>query len=140
MGSRSATTDAPPGTLRYAARALTEPPAEFEVTTEQRNGARIVRVSGEVDISTHERLGEQLVSEAGAGDFVVVDLSSCNFLDSSGIRALLLGQKAAESSGSGRFAIVASSPQVARVLELTGVDDAISLYDSVDDALKNSTA
>jgi anti-sigma B factor antagonist len=116
---------------------LTEPPTEFEVTTEQRNGARVVRVSGEVDISTHERLGEHLVSEADAGEFVVVDLSSCSVIDSSGIRALLLGHKATKTAGPGRFAIVATSPQVARVLELTGVDDAISLYDSVEDALAN---
>ncbi len=115
---------------------MTEPPTEFEVTTEQRNGARVVRVSGEVDISTHERLGEHLVNEADAGDFVVVDLSSCTFIDSSGIRALLLGHKASQNSG--RFAIVATSPQVARVLELTGVDDAISLYETVEDALKSA--
>jgi anti-sigma B factor antagonist len=115
---------------------LTQPPAEFEVTTEQRTGARIVRVSGEVDISTHERLGEHLVNEAEAGDVLVVDLSACSFIDSSGIRALLLGHKATEGAGEGRFAIVASTPQVARVLELTGVDDAVSLYDSVEDALK----
>ena len=114
---------------------MAHPPVEFEITTEQRNGARIVRVSGEVDISTHERLGDHLVSEAKSGEYVVVDLSACNFIDSSGIRALLLGHKATETSDGGRFALVASSPQVARVLELTGVDDAVTLFDSVEDAL-----
>jgi anti-anti-sigma factor len=121
---------------------LTELPAEFQITTEQQDGARVVRVAGEVDISTHESLGEHLaraVRAAGAGQPVVVDLSSCDFIDSSGIRALLLGFRTAEENSDARppFAIAGPTPQVARVLELTGVDDAIGIYGSVDEALKS---
>lgn len=116
---------------------MAEPPAEFQVKSERQNDAQIVRVTGEVDLSTHDRLGEELVSAAQAGEPLVVDLSGCSFIDSSGIRALLLGRRAVEkrSDGSGRFAIAGASDPVARVLELTRVNEAISLYESVDAAL-----
>ena len=110
--------------------------AEFQVTTESSNGVAVVRVVGELDLSTHEQLHEQLVGAAGE-EPVVVDLSKCKFIDSSGIRALLLGYEAIKTGGggTGRVLIAGAQPQVLRVLEMTGVDDAIPLHASVDEAL-----
>ena len=100
----------------------------------------MVRVSGEVDLTTHERLREQLAEAAKAGGPVVVDLSSCNFIDSSGIRALLLGLRATEESAddSASFSIAAPASQVARVLELTGLNETVTLYKTVDEALQQA--
>lgn len=120
----------------------TEPDAttEFSIDVEKLDDGTVVSVVGELDLSTHDRLAEELRTIAADGETIVVDLTGCDFIDSSGIRALLLGHKATESSDGDRFALVASSPQVARVLELTGVNDAVSLYDSVEDALKQTEA
>ena len=117
---------------------MPDPLNEFEVSAQRRNGACVVRVSGELDISTHERLGEQLSKVANGKLPIVVDLSSCDFIDSSGIRALLLGVKAVEanSKGTGAFSIASPGPQVRRILEMTGVDRTVPVHGSVDEALK----
>jgi anti-sigma B factor antagonist len=111
---------------------------EFDVSTETVDGVCVVRVTGELDISTHERLGETLTEAAAKDDPIVVDLSACDFIDSSGVRALLLGLKATEASsnGAGGFAIAGPSSQVVRIIEMTGLDKAVPVHPSVDAALK----
>lgn len=112
---------------------------EFEVTTESASErAVLVRVVGELDLSTHELLREPLVEAAEAGKSVVVDLSQCEFIDSSGIRALLLGHEAVTGNdgGNNHLLVAGPQPQVQRVLEMTGVGEAIAVHGSVDEALK----
>lgn len=111
-----------------------ETTVEFAIDAEQVDGGAIVRVAGELDLSTHERLGEELTTIAGSGGAVVVDLSSCDFIDSSGIRALLIGMRAAEVSG-GNLALCAAKPQVVRILDVTGVASALPIHASADEAL-----
>ena len=117
---------------------MPDPINEFEVSAEKVDGACVVSVSGELDISTHERLGEQLTKAASGEEPIIVDLSSCDFIDSSGIRALLLGVRAAEenSKGSAAFSIAGPGPQVRRILEVTGLDKTVPVHGSVDEALE----
>lgn len=98
---------------------------------EQRDDACVVIVRGEIDLATHEHLGEKLREAIGSGSPVVVDLSRCEFIDSSGIRALLLGDREANN-----FAIASPTDQVNRVLEMTGVSQALPVHASVEQALK----
>ncbi|MGH2922715.1 MAG: STAS domain-containing protein [Solirubrobacterales bacterium] len=108
-------------------------PDELKISAEGREGVTIVRVSGEVDLASHEQLTEQLRAAANGGDAVVVDLSGCSFIDSSGIRALLLGEREAE-----RFALAGPGDQVMRVLEMTGVGQVVPIHASVDEALDDA--
>jgi anti-sigma B factor antagonist len=111
----------------------------FDVSVEEVDAAMLIRVRGELDLGTHEELREPLVKAAGAEKSVVVDLSECEFIDSSGIRALLLGHEAVTGNdGDGqRVLIAAPQPQVMRVLEMTGVGEAIPVHESVDQALSS---
>ena len=106
-------------------------PEEFEVTVEQRDGTCVVRVRGEVDLATHEQLAEKLHQAAARGGPIVVDMSACEFIDSSGIRALLLGDRDIE-----RFAIASPTNQVKSVLDMTGVSRAVPTHASLDEALQ----
>lgn len=119
---------------------MPDPINEFEVSAEKVDGVCVVRVSGELDISTHERLGEQLTKAAGGKEPIVVDLSACDFIDSSGVRALLLGVRAAgeNSKGSGRLSIAGPGPQIQRILEMTGLDKTVLVHASLDEALKKA--
>ena len=111
-----------------------ETTAEFSIAAEQLDEGIIVSVTGELDLSTHDRLGEELASIAAGGNVVVVDLSTCDFIDSSGIRALLIGRQAAEDNG-GALALAAAKPQVVRILEVTGVASALPIHASAEEAL-----
>lgn len=114
----------------------TEPEAavEFSIDAEQLDGGAVVRVTGELDLSTHERLADELTSIAAGGDAIVVDLGGCDFIDSSGIRALLIGRQAAEDNG-GTLALAAAKPQVMRILDVTGVASALPIHASAEEAL-----
>ncbi len=113
---------------------MPEPPTPFAVSSEAVDGTCVVKVAGELDIETHEKLADCLVREAERGA-VVVDLTACEFIDSSGIRALLLGIRAAGGEDTTRFAIAAPNEQVQRILEMTGLDTAVPVHSSVDDAV-----
>ena len=97
---------------------------------------RVVRVAGEVDISHEEELRGELRAAAAAGPRgIVVDLTECEFIDSSGIRALLLSRQAQHSGDeSERLAVAASSEQILRILAVMGIDRVIPIRPSVDEA------
>ena len=96
----------------------------------------VVRVVGEVDMSHEDDLRGALreaVSAEASG--VVVDLTECEFIDSSGVRALLLSREAQHSEeGSERLAVAASSEQILRILSVMGLDKVIPIRPTVDEA------
>ena len=92
-------------------------------------------VHGELDLGTHERLTDALATAAEGKEPIVVDLSSCEFIDSSGVRALLLGMRGAEDSGSAGFSVAGPNPQVQRILEITGLGKALPVHESLQAAL-----
>ena len=83
--------------------------------------AMVVAVRGEVDISTVPRLNELLAEALDKSSTVVVDLTNLDFLDSSGIAALVRAQERASTE---LAALVLRSPNraVRRVLSISGVD------------------
>jgi anti-anti-sigma factor len=97
---------------------------------------RVVRVAGEVDMSHEEVLRDELRNavEADARG-VVVDLTECEFIDSTGVRALLLSREAQESEGdAGQLAVAASTDQILRILSVMGVDRVIPIHPTVEEA------
>ncbi len=111
--------------------------SDFELRVEAVDGASVLHVKGEVDLSTHEHLSDELTSLASEDRPIVVELSECDFIDSSGIRALLVGGRAVAESDAGadRLVLAGAVPQVSRILEMTGVGDALPMYPGLDEAL-----
>ncbi len=64
---------------------------------------------------------------------VVVDLSGTDFIDSSGLGALVGGLKVARQGG-GDLRLACAGTQVRTVLGLTNLDRVLRLHDTVDDA------
>ncbi len=77
---------------------------------------------------------ENALSDAPPASRVIVDLTECRFLDSSGLRFLLTTQREVTADG-GRFELVAVEPSVLRVLELTNVDTMMTVHQSLEAAL-----
>jgi anti-sigma B factor antagonist len=65
---------------------------------------------------------------------LVVDLGAVDFIDSSGLGALIGGLKAARQQG-GDLRIAAAGDQVRAVLKLTNLDRILSPYQTVEEAL-----
>jgi anti-sigma B factor antagonist len=114
-------------------------PAPFEVQCEAVEGARVIIVQGELDLSTAPLLEEELDKALESDDALVVDLSTCEFIDSTGIALIVRAwqrlDRDAESEGHGRFALCALNDQVRRLLDITGLESSIPTHSSRDEAL-----
>ena len=85
-----------------------------------------VRVHGELDTMTADRLFEAVQSWPEKVNTCIVDLEHCDFLDSSGIRALLLSQRHLDG-GKGTLRLVNVSSHIDRVLRIAGVQEIIKI-------------
>jgi anti-anti-sigma factor len=96
----------------------------------------VVRVRGEVDMSHEEELrGELRTAVAADTRGIVVDLTECEFIDSSGVRALLVSREAqSPKEGDERLAVAASSEQILRILTVMGIDRVIPIRPTVEEA------
>lgn len=122
-----------------AERSFDEPAAEQLVNIDRRrvDDSIVVSVAGEIDTLTTPRL-RQAVGEAideAAGGSVIVDLTSVTFLGSPGLAALVEAVGQAQRRGGPLRVVVDKSRPVLRPIELTGLDDVLALYETVEEAL-----
>jgi anti-sigma B factor antagonist len=110
---------------------------QFEIVTGPGpDDVYVVRVRGEVDMSHEEELrGELRTAVEANSKGIVVDLSECEFIDSSGVRALLLSREAQHpEDGTEHLAVAASSEQILRILSVMGIDRVIPIRPTVEEA------
>lgn len=94
----------------------------------------VVQPTGRLNMVAAPRLREQLRELVdGGARRLVVDLAETEFIDSSGLGALISGLKAARQAG-GDLRIAAPTEQVRRVLKLTKLDKVLTAYGSAEDA------
>ena len=95
----------------------------------------VVAGRGEVDIATAPKLREKLVELASQGaKQVVVDLDGVEFLDSTGLGVLIGGMKRLRGL-EGDLTLVCTQPRILKVFEITGLNRAFTIYETVDAAL-----
>jgi anti-anti-sigma factor len=116
-------------------------PAPFEATAAQLDdGVRVIVVRGELDLSTASDLEGPLEDAVASADAsVLIDLTDCEFIDSTGIALIVRAwqrlDSAAEGDGNGRVVICSDNEQVRRVLEITGLELSIPIHSTRDEAL-----
>jgi len=95
----------------------------------------VVAVEGELDMNTAADLERKLEEAAQApGTPLLIDLSRCEFIDSTGIALIVRSWQELGKDGR-RFAICGLSAQVQRVLDITGLEETIPTHPSRDEAL-----
>jgi anti-sigma B factor antagonist len=91
----------------------------------------VLALFGEFDLAGIRQFETELGKlEAGGAKLVAVDLSGLDFMDSSGLRALVMADQRAGTDGR-RLAIVAGPPAVRRVFEITQLDSRLDLIESL---------
>jgi anti-anti-sigma factor len=93
----------------------------------------VLRLSGELDLASAPILVRALEDpEIGAAALLLLDLDELQFVDSSGLRVILLAHEHARERGQD-FAITAGSPQVQRLLSITSVTEHLRVVASPDE-------
>jgi anti-sigma B factor antagonist len=100
----------------------------------ERNGWTVVHVAGDIDVYSAPTLRTRLneVTEGGV-DQLVVDLAEVGFVDSTGLGSLI-GVFKSLRSHNGEMRLAAARPNVARVIEITGLDKVFPNHGSVAEA------
>jgi anti-sigma B factor antagonist len=102
------------------------------------SGWTVVSVYGEVDVATAPELKERLVALVSGGrSRLVLDLGGVDFLDSTGLGMIVSALKRARTHG-GDLRIVSSESRITRLFEITGLDKALAVLPTVDDAIAGS--
>jgi stage II sporulation protein AA (anti-sigma F factor antagonist) len=119
-------------------------PTSFGIESQTTDGVRILSVRGELDLATAPQLGELLEVRDGDPDPVLVNLSDCEFIDSTGIAVVVRAWQQRQGDDglppSGLLALCAPDKQVRRLLDVTGVGTTISVFDDCDAALEDLRA
>lgn len=119
-------------------------PTFFGIEKQTTAGVRILSVRGELDLATAPQLDELLIVRDGDPDPVLVDLSDCEFIDSTGIAVIVRAwQQRRGDDGlppNGLLALCAPDKQVRRLLDVTGVGTSISVFDDCDAAVEDLRA
>ena len=111
---------------------------ELGLVVREQGGWAVLTVSGEIDIATAPSLRERLHGLlADDKHQLVVDLDDVGFLDSTALGVLVGVLKRARSEG-GEVRIVCTQPRVRKVFEITRLDSAFDLFDSVDEAVRGA--
>ena len=97
------------------------------------DGAVLVTLVGNLDISGAEKLGLPLAALAGAGGAGVVDMTRLDCLASIGIRHLVFAARAL-GRGRGRLFLLGPNPLVIAMLRTARVNDLLPIVRSEDEA------
>jgi anti-sigma B factor antagonist len=91
----------------------------FNIEIVQRGASLVLVVEGDLDIATAPLLNRELTkAEATDAASILIDLVHLEFIDSSGLHVLI--KHACSGPNTRRVRLTRVSPQVHRVLELTG--------------------
>ncbi len=99
------------------------------------DGYDVVHVAGQLDMNTFLFAKDQILAAPSLRQpLLVLDLELLEFLDSSGIRALVLLHRGLSATGT-RLAFVTSSAHLHKLFRISGLDQVVPVHSSVADAV-----
>jgi anti-sigma B factor antagonist len=104
---------------------------EVRVRTSKRSPDRIIEVSGEIDVFSARAFKTAITRELDRGNYsVVVDLSSVEYMDSTGLGVLVAAFKRAREH-QGTIALVGLNRQLTKIFDMTGLNRVFEIRQSI---------
>jgi anti-sigma B factor antagonist len=101
----------------------------LRIDHERSADTHLIRLVGEMDLGNVDEAREVLQTALDTGNVsIVVDLSELEFIDSIGI-SMLLEAQAASRKDSNRLGFRGAHAEVAKIMQLTGVDQQLRFVD-----------
>src|SRR3954451_13140709 len=103
----------------------------FELVVDSDGGRVTFTPRGELDLATAPELEDRVLAALkDAAQPVVLDLRELTFMDSTGVRTIVAAHQTAGSTGCElRVVRPARDSPVSRVIEISGIDEALGLVD-----------
>jgi len=109
----------------------------IDIKSEKQGEALIYKLRGSLDLATSPSVRAALVEAASEGRHdIIVDLTQLEFIDSTGLGALIGAHRRALEHG-GKVRLVVADGPIARLLNITGLIRVFPVYHTLDDALAN---
>jgi anti-sigma B factor antagonist len=98
---------------------------------------QVYELTGSLDIATSPTVRAALVAASERGSHrLIVDLTRVDFLDSTGLGALIGGQRRAKEFD-GEVRLVVKEGQILRLLRITGLLKVFAVYATLEDAVND---
>jgi anti-anti-sigma factor len=108
-----------------------------DIKSEHNGDAIVYRLRGSLDLATAPSLRAALIEAANEGKHeIIVDLSQLEFLDSTGLGALIGAHRRAMENG-GRVRLIVKEGPIQRLLTITGLMRILAVYGTMDAALND---
>lgn len=109
---------------------------EAELTVEPHHEGPVLAISGDVDLSSADRIREAIVAAVPHdANGIVIDLTKTTYLDSTGVRLLFELAERMQGRRQRLVLVVSEAALVRRVVVLTKLDDAVPMVETIEDAL-----
>ncbi|GAC1428656.1 MAG: anti-sigma factor antagonist BldG [Candidatus Velthaea sp.] len=107
---------------------------DLSIHVHVQGGMNVFELTGSLDIATSPTVRAALLEASERGDHrLIVDLSKVDFLDSTGLGAMIGAQRRAKEFD-GDVRLVAKEGQILRLLRITGLMKVFSVYATLEDA------
>jgi anti-sigma B factor antagonist len=111
----------------------------LQIAQSQSDGIRVLRLAGEFDLSGVDAFERELARDPSEPEStLVLDLRGLTFIDSSGLRAVVMADHRARAEGK-RCLLVRGPARISRVFDLTGVSAHLELVDELPNAPANGS-
>jgi anti-anti-sigma factor len=112
----------------------------FEVGMVRCAGVTVISVRGELDARTVDQLADPLLEAVRSGDEVAVDLSACDYVDSSVVAAIVVAHQTLQRDGAALRLVARLESQPVRVLRITGLYSSLPVYFTLGAAVNDAQA
>jgi anti-sigma B factor antagonist len=109
------------------------PMVSMSLSSRECDGRAVVALRGELDVADAASVARALIAVAARAPALIVELAGLEFIDSSGLAALVLARKQARQAG-GDLLLAAPQDQVLHVLAVTRLAGVFSIHASVEQA------
>ena len=109
----------------------------MKLTTDMQSGVFIVRIEGELDLSSVNEFRQiaDKVLDNQRSKYLLMNLEELTFIDSSGLGAILGRYKKVNLLG-GRIFVTNVKPQITRIFQLSGLHKILAVYPTEAEALE----
>ncbi len=112
----------------------------MEFVDEKKNQIAVVRLIGRIDSVSAKQFEEKIVSVLDAGETsLLVDFSQCDFINSTGLRVLLLAAKKVQPKH-GSIAICGLTEYLHELFRIAGISNLFIVRSTEDEAIQSMIA